>query len=110
MLIALDIENERGSAMLGEMQPSRGAPDLQHNLGRHKYNPAEDIALFECCCNDDVRCKFLSTKLTITLGGVVTRWKTHERTKVLRVPAVLALGGCCRAFDQPRHVPRSDER
>ena len=83
---------------------------MQHYLGRSKYDPAKDIALVECCCNDDVRRKFLSSKLTTTSGGGVTRWKTDERTKGLRVPVVLALGGCCRAFDYPRHVPRPDDK
>ena len=96
--------------MLGEKQPSRGAPDLQHYLGRPKYDPAEDIALVECCCNDEVQSKYFSSKLTTTLGGVVTRWKTDEGTKMLRVPAILAIGGCCRAFYQPRHVPRPDDK
>ena len=68
------------------------------------YDPAEDIALVECCCNDDVKRRFLISKLTTTLCGVVTRWKTDDRTKGLRVPVVLALGGCCRAFNQPRHM------
>ena len=54
--------------------------------------------------------KFVSSKLTTTLGGVVTRWKTDDQTKGLRVPVVLALGGCCRAFDQPRHVARIDDK
>ena len=49
VLIALDIENQGRSAMLEGKQPSRGSPDLQHYLGRHKYDPAEDIALVECC-------------------------------------------------------------
>ena len=109
MLIDLDIENQKRSALLGEKQPSRGAPDLQHYFARPKYDPAEDIALVECSCNNDVRRKFLSSKLTTTLGGVVTRWKTDERTKGLRVPVLLALGCCCRAFDQPRRVPRPDD-
>ena len=95
--------------MLGEKQPSRGEADLQHYLRRSKYDPAEDIALVECCCNDDVRRKFLSSKLTTTLGGGVFRWKTDKRTIGLRVPVVLALGGCCRAFDQPRHVSRPED-
>ena len=73
VFIALDIENQRRSAMLGEKQPSRGSPDLQHYLGRPKSDPAEDIALVVCCCIDDVKRKFLSSKRTITLGGVVTR-------------------------------------
>ena len=96
--------------MLGEKQPSRGSPDLQHYLGRPKYDPAEDIALVECCCNDDVKRKFLSSKLTTTLGGFVIRWKTDDRTKGLRVPVVLALGCCCCAIDQPRHVARPDDK
>ena len=54
--------------------------------------------------------KFLSSKLTTTFGGVVTRWKTYDRTKGLRVFVVLALGGCCRAFDQPRHVARPNDK
>ena len=73
VLIALDIENQGRSAMLGEKQPSRGSADLQHYFGRPKYDPAEDIALVECCSNDEVKRKFLSSKLTTTLGGVVTR-------------------------------------
>ena len=76
VLIALDIENQGRSAMLGRMQPSRGSPDLQHYLGRPNYDPTEDIALVECCCNDDGKRKALSSKLTTTLGGVVTSWKT----------------------------------
>ena len=99
MLIGLDIENQGRSTLLGEKQPSRGEADLQHYLGRSNYDPAEDIALVECCCKDDVRRKFLSSKLTTTLGGVDTRWKTDDRTKGLKVPVVLAIGGCCRAFD-----------
>ena len=73
VLIALDIDNQVRSVMLGEKQPSRGSPELHHYLGRFKYDPAEDIALVECCCNDDVKRKFLSSKLSTTLGGVVTR-------------------------------------
>ena len=80
MLIALDIENQGRSALLGEKQPSRGEADLQHYLGRSKYDPTEDIAIVKCCCTDDVRRSFLSSTLTTTLGGVVTRWKTEERT------------------------------
>ena len=57
-----------------------------------------------------MRRKFLSSKLTTTLDGVVTRWKTDERTKGHRVPVVLAIGGFCRAFVQPRHVPRHDNK
>ena len=95
--------------MLGKQQPSRKA-DLQHYLGRSKYDPAEYIALVQCSCNDDVRRKFLSSKLTTTLGGVVTRWKTDERTKGLPVPVVLALGSCCRTFDKPRRVPRPNDK
>ena len=83
---------------------------MQHYLGRPKYDPAEDIALVECCCNDDVKRKFLSSKLTTTLGGFVIRWKTDDRTKGLRVPVVLALGCCCCAIDQPRHVARPDDK
>ena len=94
VFIAPDIENQGRSAMLGEKQPSRGSPDLQDYLGRPKYDFAEDIALVECCCNDDVKRKFLSSNLTTTLGGVVTRWKTDDQTKGPRVPVVLALGGC----------------
>ena len=48
VLIALDIENQRRSAMLGEKQPSRGSPYLQHYLGRPKNDPVEGIALVEC--------------------------------------------------------------
>ena len=73
VLIFLDIENQWRSAMLGEKQPLRGSLDLQHYIGRPKYDPAENIALVECCCNDDVKRKFLSSKLTTTLGGVVAR-------------------------------------
>ena len=72
VLIALNIDNQGRSAMHGKKQLSRGLPDLQHSLGRPKYEPAEDIALVECCCNDDVKRKFLSYKLTTTLGGVIT--------------------------------------
>ena len=54
--------------------------------------------------------KFLSSKLTTTLGGVVTRYKTDDRIKGLRLPVVLALNGCYRAFHQPRHVARPDEK
>ena len=110
VLIALDIENQGRSAMLGEKQPSRGSPDLQHYLGRPKYDTAEYIALVECCCNNDVKRKSLSSKLTTTLGGVVTRWKTDDRTNGLRVPVVITLGGCCRAFYQQRHVARPDDK
>ena len=95
--------------MLGKKQPSLKSPDLQHYLGRPNYDPAEYIALVECCCNDDMKRKFLSSKLTTTLGSVVTRWKTDDRTKGLRVLVVLALGGCCFAFDQPRHVARPND-
>ena len=109
MHIALDIENQGRSAVLGEKQPSREEADLHHYLGRSKYDPAEEIVVLKCCCNDDVRRKFLSSKLTTTLGGGVTRWKTDERTEGLRVPVVLALGGSCRALDQPQHVPRPDD-
>ena len=80
VLIALDIENKKQSAMLVEKQPSRGSPDLQHYLGRPKYDSAEDIALVQSCCNDDVKRKLRSFKLTTALGGVVTRWKTDDRT------------------------------
>ena len=83
VLITFDIENQGRSAMLGEKQPSRGSPYLQHYLGRPKYDPAKNIALVECCCNYDLKRKFLSSKLTTTLGGVVTRWKTDDRTKGL---------------------------
>ena len=83
VLIALDIENQKQSAMLGEKQPSRGSPDLKYYLGRPEYDLAEDIALGKCCCNDDVKRKFLSSKLTTTLGTVVTRWKTDDQTKGL---------------------------
>ena len=93
LLIALDIENQGRSALLGEKQPSIGKADLQHYHGRSKYDPAENIALVECCSNDDVRRRFLSSKLTTILCGVVTRWKTDDRTKGLRVPVVLALDG-----------------
>ena len=96
--------------MLGEKHHLRGEVDLQQYLGRSKYDFAEDIALIESSCNDDVRRKFLSSKLTTTLGGVVTRWKTDERTKGLRVPEVLAFGGCCRTFDHPRRVSRPDDK
>ena len=96
--------------MLGEKQPSRGSFNLQHYLGRPNYDPAEDIALVEFCCNIDVKRKFLSSKLTTALSGVVTRWKTDDRTKGLRVPVVLALGGCSCSFDQPRHVARPDNK
>ena len=73
VLIALDPENQGRSACLGTKQPSKGDPDLQHYLGRPKYDPAEDIELVECSCNDDVRRRFLREKLTISLGGAVTR-------------------------------------
>ena len=99
VLIALEIENQGRSALLGDKQPSREDADLQHYLDRFKNDPAEDIAVVECCCNDDVRPNFLSSQLTTTLGSGVTRWKTDERTKGLRMPVVLALGGCCRAFN-----------
>ena len=108
VLIAFDIENQGRSALLGKKQLSKGETDLQHYLGRSKYDFAEYIALVECSCNDDVRRKFLSSKLTTTLGGVVTRWKTDDRTKRLRLLVVLALGGCCRALDQPQRVPRHE--
>ena len=110
VLIAIDIENQGLSTMLGEKQPSRGSPDLQHYFGRSKYDFAENIALVECCCNDDMKRKFISSKLTTTLGGVVTRWKIDDRTKELRVFVVLAIGGCCRAFDQLRHVARTKDK
>ena len=61
VLIALGIENQERSALLGEKLPSRKAPDMQHYLGCLKYEPAEDIALIEFCCNDYVRRKFLSS-------------------------------------------------
>ena len=108
MLIALDPENQGRSAYLGKKQPLKGDPDLQHYLGRLKYDPAEDIELVECSCTDYVGRRFLREKLTTSLGGVVNRWKTDERTKRFRVPVVLYLGGCCQAFDYPRYTPRVD--
>ena len=102
VLTALDPENQGRSAYLGTKQPSKGDPDQQHYLGRPKYYFAEYIELVECSCTDDVRRRFLREKLTTSLGGAVTRWKTDERTKGLRMPVVLYLGGCCRAFDLPR--------
>ena len=73
MLIALEPENQGRAACLGTKQPSKGDPDLQHYLGRPKYDLAEDIELVECYFNDDVRCRFLREKLTTSLGGAVTR-------------------------------------
>lgn len=52
-----------------------------HYLGRPKYDPAETIALVQCCCNNDVSRKLMSNKLTTNYGGVVIRWKTDELTK-----------------------------
>ena len=104
VLVALDIENSGRSAFLGERQPSRYEPDLQLYLGRRTYDPAENIEVVEWSCNDDVRRWFLTSKLTTSLSGQVTRWKTDEQTRGLRVPVILSLGGCCRAFDLPRHI------
>ena len=39
----------------------------------------------------------------------MTRWRSNARTKGLRVPAVLTLGGCCEAFATPRHEARKDD-
>ena len=110
MLIALDPENQGRSAYLGTKQPSTGDPDLQHYLGSPQNDPVEDIELVEFSCTDDVRRRFLREKLTTFLGGAVTRWKTDELTKGLRVPVVLYLGCCCRAFDLPRYTPRADDK
>ena len=110
MLIALDPENQGRSAYLGTKQPSKGDPDLHYYLGRHKYDPADDIELVECSCTDEVCHRFLHEKLTTSLGSAVTRWKTDEQTKGLRVLVVLYLNGCCRAFDLPRYTPRADDK
>ena len=88
VLISLDPENQSRSAYLRTKQPLKSDPDLQHYLSRPKYDAAEDIKLVECSCTDDVRRRFLREKLTNSLGGAVTRWKTDERTKGLRVPVV----------------------
>lgn len=61
----------------------------------------------ECSYSEDVRRTFLSYKLTIFLGGKVTHWKTDEPTKGMRVQVILFVGGCCRAFDLPRHASQT---
>ena len=102
MLVALDIEISGRSEFLGERQLSRNSADMQLFLGRRTYDAAEDIKLVKYSCNDDVRRKFLNSKLTTFLGGQVNRSKIDERTRELRVPVILSLGGCCNAFATPQ--------
>lgn len=66
--------------------------------------------LVGCSCSDDVSRKFLTLKLTTSLGGQVTCWKANKQTKELRVPVILSLRGCCRAFDLPSHTSRTDNK
>lgn len=110
VLIALDIENSGRWAFLGERQPSRDTANVKLYTLRKTFNITEDIDLVACSCNDEVRRKFLSHKLTTSLGEQVIRWKIDERTKGLRVPVIFFFGCCCRAFDLPLHSLRTDDK
>ena len=101
MLVALGIESGGRSPAVG--QPLREFADLQLYLGRRFYKPQQDIHIVECFCTADIRRQFLVSKMTTSLGNQVTRWKSNAPTKGLRVPAVLTLGGWCKAFATPRH-------
>ena len=73
VLVALDIENSGRSPFLGERQQQKDAADLQLYFSRRTYDFSDDINLVECSCKDDVRRKFLSSKLTTSLGGQMNR-------------------------------------